>query len=123
LDAALIDQERREAEERLRVAAMHAYLRKSGAGWLVVAALQFVFYSYLSAGWGVVCIGLGALNLAYPRRAMLMTNGVAMILIGIGNFAATLYSGNLGGMTTLGFMQLIWGVRELGRYRTGDVQS
>jgi hypothetical protein len=119
LDAKLSTQEWQEAE----ATAIRAYLRKSGAGWLVVAVAQFVFSAYLSAAWGVVCLVLGALNLAVPRRGMLITNGVAMILIGIGNFAATLYSGRPGMMTYLGVMQVIWGLKELRRYSTGEVKS
>jgi len=119
LDAKLRTQEWQEAE----ATAIRAYLRKSGAGWLVVAVAQFVFSAYLSAAWGVVCLVLGALNLAAPRRGMLITNGVAMILIGIGNFAATLYSGQPGMMTYLGVVQVIWGFRELRRYSTGEMKS
>jgi membrane-bound ClpP family serine protease len=88
----------------------------------VVAVAQFVFSAYLSAAWGAVCLVLGAVNLAFPRRGMLITNGVAMILVGIGNFTATLYSGRLGMMTYLGVVQVVWGFKELRRYSTGEVK-
>jgi hypothetical protein len=119
LDAKLSTQEWQEAE----ATAIRAYLRKSGAGWLVVAVAQFVFSAYLSAAWGAVCLVLGALNLAFPRRGMLIANGAAMIFIGIGNFAATLYSGRPGMMTYLGVMQVVWGCKELRKYSTGEVKG
>jgi hypothetical protein len=119
LDTTLRAQEFQEAE----AAAIRAYLRKSGVGLVIVAGIQFALSAYLSAVWGGVCLGLGVLNLAFPRRGMLITNGVAMLLVGIGNFAGTLSSGQPGMMTYLGVMQVIWGFKELRRYSTGDVKK
>jgi len=109
-------------DDPARAAAVRAYLRKSGMSWLVVAVAQFVFSAYLSAVWGAVCLVLGVLNLAWPRRGMLIANGIALILVGLGNFAGSMSSGEPGIFTYLGVMQVIWGIKELRIYTTGEVK-
>jgi len=75
-----IGEQRRAEEARARTAKTRAYLQTSSISWFVVAAISFILPSVFSAGWGVVCVILGVLNLAFPYRSMLIVSGIGMML-------------------------------------------
>jgi hypothetical protein len=118
-----IGEQRRAEEARGRTAKTRAYLRTSSISWFVVAAISFILPSFFSAGWGVVCVILGVLNLAFPSRSMLIVNGIGMMLAGVANFGGSVLLHSVGFWTGLGVMQIIWGLLELRRFSTGNVQT
>jgi hypothetical protein len=107
-------------EEGGRQERVKAYLRRAGIGWLIVAGLQFTLFGFLDPSWGFVCLVLGVLNLAFPVRALMLVNGLALIGIGIMNCA---HSAPGGGWSVFGMMQGFWGFKELVRFGKGDVAS
>jgi hypothetical protein len=94
-------------------------LRWYGVLWLVLAVLQFALREYGIAKWGFVCAAVGAINLAYPVRQLLIVNGLAMIGVGIGNFLG-LYGGDLSFIAFVGITQALWGLRLLAKFLVGD---
>lgn len=114
-------QEARQGEaERERLRKMRAYLRMWGVIWLIAAVIQFFLHGFLSAAWGVVCVALGVIDLAFPFRPVIVVNGVVIIVVGLGNAAGTMVPGSAVSLEPLwfGIVQILAGARILMRFAT-----
>jgi hypothetical protein len=82
-------------------------LRKWGIGLLILGGIQIALSSMLDPVWGILMVGLGIVNLLVHRRAMLVVNGIAIMVAGGFN----LFAGQP--WTAFGIMQFIWGIKEM----------
>jgi hypothetical protein len=102
--------------------ATHEQMKKDIAGWgtgfILMGILSIVLVNVLDPVWGAVLIVLGAVNLIVRKRGMYIVNGIALIFIGIINTMAALW--NSSGpifFGVYGVFQVVWGIRELIKYK------
>lgn len=83
-------------------------LRGWGIGLIVLGIIHLIASGLLDPTWGIVIIVLGIANLALMKPWLFIVNGVALIAVGIMNFATPL--------RVLGVFQIVWGVQEFVKY-------
>jgi hypothetical protein len=96
-------------------AAMTKELRNWGIGLIVLGIVHIVLAQFLDAGWGMVIILIGILNLTIRHRGMFMVNGMALFLVGLMNILGSIGGGSA--WAGFGVMQLVWGVQEINKFR------
>ncbi|HHS14192.1 MAG TPA: hypothetical protein ENN03_10565 [bacterium] len=79
-----------------------------GIGLIVLGIIHLVVSKFLDPTWGIVIIVLGIANLALMKPWLFVVNGVALIAVGIMNFATPL--------RVLGVFQIVWGIQEFVKY-------
>lgn len=89
-------------------------------GWaiplILIGVAHLIFRNFLNPIWGIVLIVLGIVNLAIPVPAMVIVNGLALIVVGISNIFTICATGNHY-WAMLGLFQIGLGVSEIGKYK------
>jgi len=97
---------------------MATELKRWGIGLIGIGLLHFVLAHILSSIWGVVLIITGLLNLFINKRIMFLLNGFLIIIAGLSNMVvAGQLEINFIGVWVLIVMQIVWGLREIQKYK------
>lgn len=95
------------------VADMKKDLRSWGFGLIAIGVISIVL-KFLDPVWGGVLIVIGVLTLLIQRRTMFITIGICLLLAGIMNIGSG--SGEFGGWTIFGILQIYWGIQEIRKF-------
>ena len=93
-------------------------MEKDLMGWgvgLIFMGILHQISPMLSSDWGIIILVLGIITLLVRRRFMFFFLGGSLIFVGILNIASnTSSTGNF--WEFFGFMQIYWGVKEIGKF-------
>lgn len=95
--------------------AVSVAIRNRGMSLVAWGIIQFVFSNYLEPKWGIAFVIIGLLNLAFPRRALFLVNGLTLVIVGIWNTSLGFVDGNIF-WRWFGMAQVLWGGEEIQRF-------
>lgn len=91
-------------------------LRSWGLGMMVIGAVSLFLPQQLDPVWGIGLLVLGVINLLVVHRAMLVVNGIALMIAGAINIIGVL-SSEFSYFFIFGCLQIVWGIEEILKFK------
>ena len=95
---------------------MNTRLKKWGIGLIVLGIIHILVSNLFDPIWGAILLVLGVLNLAIRNKNMFLVNGISLLFVGLLNIFAGFREGAAFGWIFFGFLQLLWGGKEIKIY-------